>query len=134
MAGRKPYEPTADHRIFVEAMVAAGMTQEEIRQAVINPKTKKAISLQTLNQHYRTELKIGKIKAIASAYGHLRRAMKAKVSGPQVAAAIFYLKTQGGWREKPQGVEFLGADGEPQDVAPVVLYLPDNGRGRQGEN
>ncbi|HEX3163561.1 MAG TPA: hypothetical protein VHQ92_13370 [Pseudolabrys sp.] len=134
MAGRKPYVPSEKDRIRVEAFVACGITQEEIRQLVINPKTGKAISLQTLNSHFRAELKLGKLNAIAHAYGHLRRAISSKVSGPQVAATIFYLKCHGGWRERPQGVEFLGKDGEPQDVAPVVLYLPDNGRSGPAES
>jgi len=130
MAGRKPYQPTDSDRRLVEALVGCKITQDEIRLLIVNPKTGKPISLQTLNRHYRQELRVGRVKAIVGAYGNLRRAMNGKVSAPMVTANIFFLKCNG-WRETPQGMQMLNPDGNDQDVAPVVFYLPYNGRDRE---
>ena len=127
LRGSKPFIPTEADRLLVESLVACGITQDEIKKVIINPDTGKAISLQTLNTHFREELETGLTKAIHSAAGNLRRAMNAEVSAPMVAANIFYLKTKGRWKE-PQSFEILDKDGVPQDIAPLMLYLPDNAR------
>ena len=52
-------------------------------------------------QHYREELDTGQIKATAKVAEFPFR--KATTEGPQcVTAAIFWMKTRGGWRETPQ--------------------------------
>jgi len=54
-----------------------------------------------LRKHYREELDTGHIKATAKVAESLFR--KATTDGAQsVTAAIFWLKTRGGWRETPQ--------------------------------
>ena len=61
-----------------------------------------AIDPKTLRRHYREELDTGQIKATAKVAEFLFR--KATTEGPQcVTAAIFWMKTRGGWRETPQG-------------------------------
>jgi hypothetical protein len=60
-----------------------------------------AIDPKTLRKHYRDELDTGQIKATAKVAESLFR--KATSDGAQsVTAAIFWLKTRGGWRETPQ--------------------------------
>ena len=60
-----------------------------------------AIDPKTLRKHYREELDTGQIKATAKVAESLFR--KATGDGSQsVTAAIFWLKTRGGWREAPQ--------------------------------
>jgi hypothetical protein len=55
-------------------------------------------------KHYRHELDLGAIKATAKVAEFLFR--KATTEGPQcVTAAIFWMKTRGGWRETPQSHE-----------------------------
>ena len=59
------------------------------------------IDAKTLRKHYREELDTGQIKATAKVAESLFR--KATGDGSQsVTAAIFWLKTRGGWRETPQ--------------------------------
>ena len=60
-----------------------------------------AIDPKTLRKHYRDELDTGQVKATAKVAESLFR--KATSDGSQsVTAAIFWLKTRGGWRETPQ--------------------------------
>ena len=59
------------------------------------------IDPKTLRKHYRHELDNGQVKATAKVAESLFR--KATAEGPQsVTAAIFWLKTKGGWRETSQ--------------------------------
>jgi hypothetical protein len=59
------------------------------------------IDPKTLRKHYRDEIDLGATKATAKVAEFLFR--KATTEGPQcVTAAIFWMKTRGGWREAPQ--------------------------------
>jgi hypothetical protein len=92
--GRKPHQPEAQHRRQVEAMTAYGVPEAVIARVL-------AIDPKTLRKHYREELDIGQVKATARVAESLFR--KALGDGSQaVTAAIFWLKTRGGWRETPQ--------------------------------
>ena len=92
--GRPAHRPDATSRRQVEAMTAYGVPELNIASVVgIDPKT--------LRKHYRGELDNGQVKATAKVAENLFR--KATSDGPQsVTAAIFWLKTKGGWRETPQ--------------------------------
>ena len=91
---RRSHQPDAFHRRQVEAMAGYGVAETDIARVVgIDPKT--------LRRHYRDELDTGHIKATAKVAESLFR--KASTDGAQsVTAAIFWLKTRGGWRESPQ--------------------------------
>jgi len=92
--GRKAHKPDAFHRRQVEAMAGYGVPEHAISRVV-------GIDAKTLRKHYREELDTGQIKATAKVAESLFR--KATGEGPQsVTAAIFWLKTRGGWRETPQ--------------------------------
>jgi hypothetical protein len=75
-------------------MAGYGVPELDIARVVgIDPKS--------LRKHYRGELDTGHIKATAKVAEFLFR--KATTDGSQaVTAAIFWLKTRGGWREAPQ--------------------------------
>jgi hypothetical protein len=91
---RPSHQPDPASRRQVEAMAACGVPETDIARVVdIDPKT--------LRKHYRDELDTGHIKATAKVAESLYR--KATGEGPQsVTAAIFWMKTRGGWRETPQ--------------------------------
>jgi RNA polymerase-interacting CarD/CdnL/TRCF family regulator len=91
---RRAHRPDSTSRRQVEAMAAYGVAEAAIaRVLTIDPKT--------LRKHYRDELDTGQIKATAKVAESLFR--KATTDGAQsVTAAIFWLKTRGGWRESPQ--------------------------------
>jgi hypothetical protein len=91
---RPSHKPDPTSRRQVEAMSACGVPEVDIARVVdIDPKT--------LRKHYRDELDTGHIKATAKVAESLFR--KATGEGAQsVTAAIFWLKTRGGWREPPQ--------------------------------
>jgi hypothetical protein len=75
-------------------MAGYGVPEQGIARVV-------GIDAKTLRKHYREELDTGQIKATARVAESLFR--KATTDGSQsVTAAIFWLKTRGGWREPPQ--------------------------------
>jgi hypothetical protein len=92
--GRRAHRPDERGRRQVEALAAYGVPERDIGRVVgIDPKT--------LRKHYRDELDLGATKATAKVAEFLFR--KATTEGPQcVTAAIFWMKTRGGWREAPQ--------------------------------
>ena len=91
---RKAHKPDPFHRRQVEAMAAYGVPETGIARVV-------GIDAKTLRKHCREELDTGQIKATAKVAESLFR--KATTDGSQsVTAAIFWLKTRGGWREAPQ--------------------------------
>lgn len=98
--GRARFTPTKEDSIRVSVLVACGTPQPEIARQVINPETGKAIDLKTLRRCFRLELDEGKKAANAMVARALFK--RATGEGPQsVTAAIFWLKSQAGWRENP---------------------------------
>lgn len=92
--GRRSHKPDPFLRRQVEAMAGCGVAEPAISRVL-------AIDPKTLRKHYRDELDTGHIKATAKVAESLFR--KATTEGSQsVTAAIFWLKTRGGWRETPQ--------------------------------
>lgn len=99
---KKPHhKPTSESRAQVEALAGYGVRQDEIALYLdIDPKT--------LRSHYREQLDKGVVKANVSVARSLH---KQAVEG-NVAAAIFWLKSRAGFREK-QEVEVTGVAGGP---------------------
>ena len=86
MANR-PWQPGEDDRKRIRLYAGLGLTQEQI--AAIFGK-----SVETIVKHCRDELDAGKAETIAKVAGTLvNKALKG-----DTASAIFYLKTQAGWR------------------------------------
>ena len=84
------YDPTEDQRRTVKAMAGFGVPQDDVAAYLeIDPKT--------LRKHFRRELDGGTLEANAKVAQSL---FNMATSGKNVAAAIFWMKARGGWREK----------------------------------
>lgn len=86
--GPKPWEPSDEERRRIRLYAGLGMTQEQI--AVLIGKC-----VDTLAKACRNELDMGKAETLAKVAGTLVQ----KALNGDTTSAIFYLKTQGGWKE-----------------------------------
>jgi hypothetical protein len=85
-----PYSATEENRRMVKAMAGFGVPHEGIATMLdIDPKT--------LRRHYRRELDRGSVEATAKVAQSLFQMATVEKN---VAAAIFWMKARGGWREK----------------------------------
>lgn len=110
--GRPGYVRDEKAAKAIHLMVGYGIHQERIAEAY-------EISKPTLQKYYPRELLLGKTDVIAKVAASLVK--KALGNGPQsVAAAIFFLKTQAGWREPPIGVSPQNPDGTPLIPGPTI--------------
>lgn len=87
--GKPPHEPTEENRITVAKMSAYGMTQDVISKCI-------GVSEPTLRLYYREELDTAKAKCITEVADRLMDKIR-NGDGPSI---MFYLKTQGKWREQ----------------------------------
>lgn len=92
-AGRKPFEPTAREREQVEAMAGYGVPHEQIASLVGD-----GIHKETLYKYFRRELDQGKAKANAK----IGQTLFQQAVNGNTAAAIWWSKSQMGWRETQQ--------------------------------
>jgi hypothetical protein len=99
----KKFKPTDDERTLVSSMVAVGIPQDHIALVL-----RDGIAPKTLRLHFRRELDTAKIKANAKIGGTLYK----KAMAGDTTAAIFWAKTQMGWKET-NVQENTGKDGEP---------------------
>lgn len=109
----RKHEPTEETKATVSGMAAMGVPQEQIAGYLgIDPKT--------LRLHYRDELNAGKATANFAVAKHLYKS--ATGNGPQsVTAAIFWAKTQMGWKDTT-AVEHSGPNGGPIQVEAESQY------------
>ena len=89
--GRPPYEPTEKDRLYVEKMVGLGLTQAQIGKIM-------GMAEETIAKHFREELDSGEAKANSAVAQNLFNIATSREQG-SVAAAIFWMKTRGKWRE-----------------------------------
>lgn len=88
MASPKPWEPTEDERKRIRIYAGLGLTHEQIASLI-------GKSRDCLQKRARKELDDGRAETIAKVAGTLvQKALKGDTT-----SAIFYLKTQAGWRE-----------------------------------
>lgn len=106
------YRPTAEQRAMVESMSGFGSPQVDIACIL-------KIDLKTLRLAFRAELDEGKAKANAK----IGQCLFQQAMGGNVAAAIFWAKSQMGWREK-QTIELTGEDGGPIKTEVVYRWAP----------
>lgn len=101
--GPKPWEPTPEQLAKIKLYAGLGSTQEQIAKMI-------GISVDTLgrNEAAHAAWEVGQADTIAKVAGSL---VKKALNG-DTASAIFYLKTQAGWRETVRN-EHTGADGGP---------------------
>lgn len=115
-AGRSTFKPTDEQRELVEQLAAFGVRFEEM-PVLVKDENGKSISLPTLTKYFSQELKQGKLKAnVKVAQTLFKRAMSGENS-----CIIFWLKTQGGWKEAPQTHEHAGIDGAPIEQRTTVV-------------
>lgn len=112
--GRKAYQPSEASRKQVLALASFGVRQDQIALYL-------EVDAKTLRKHYRRELDTGHIQANAAV---ARRLYSAAVEEGNVAAMIFWLKAQAGWREK-QELAVTGADGGPLRFTVVEDFSGD---------
>src|SRR5580692_88384 len=104
------FEPTDEHRRTVRAMAGFGVPQDDIATFL-------EIDAKTLRKHFRSELDRGSIEANVKVAQTL---FTMATVDKNVAAAIFWMKSRGGWREKTS-IEQLGPDGNP--IAPATTFV-----------
>ena len=88
--GRPPFKPTDEERKQVGQMVAVGIPQEQIAMVI-----RDGIDLKTLTKHFKKEIRESKVLANAKVGGTLFN----KIMNGDTTAAIFWAKTQMGWKE-----------------------------------
>lgn len=88
--GPKPWAPTDEQVAKIKLYAGLGSTQEQVAAMI-------GISVDTLakNERTRAAWREGKAETIAKVAGSLVR----KALGGDTTSAIFYLKTQAGWKE-----------------------------------
>jgi hypothetical protein len=87
--GRPPYQPTDENRTTVCDMVACGLSHDVIAKCL-------KISDETLRKYYQEELDTAKGLAIKA----IGKCLMQKALDGDGPSQMFYLKTQGRWREK----------------------------------
>ena len=108
-AGKPPHEPTKVTRDLVKLHAMVGTPQELIAKIL-------DIDSKTLRKWYRRELDIATAQANAQVGGALyNKAMKGDTQ-----AAIFWLKTRAGFREK-QDIDHTSSDGSMTPKAGNVI-------------
>jgi len=107
MVTKPSFKPTEEERKLVEQMTAVGIPQESVCKVV-----RDGIDDKTLRKHFRKELDTAKIKANAKIGGTLFN----KAINGDTTAAIFWAKTQMGWKEVDRR-ELVGENG-----GPIILW------------
>lgn len=91
MAKGENFIPTDRERLIVRGLSILGMNKQGIAELM-------EISVDTIDKHFKEETAIGKPQAIAAMAGKLY----ADGMAGNTTAQIFYLKTQGRWRERDE--------------------------------
>lgn len=99
---RAKHDPTPQQRQMVGVAKAAGLTHQQIADLI-------SIDEKTLVKHYGAELKQAHSKAVVNIANNLYKRACGD-SKEAVTAAIFWLKTRGGWKET-QAIEHSSPDG-----------------------
>lgn len=114
-AGRPPFVPSDDERKQVEALSGYGLPQEQIAILI-----RGGIGLDTLREHFATELVSGKAKA----NGQVGKTLFQKAMGGDTAAMIWWSKAQMRWAET-QKHEHTGTDGAPIEIKKIERVIVD---------
>lgn len=119
--GRPEFVPTEEHHRLAELLLGMGLTQDEARQAIINPHSGKAIDKDTLTKHFAREVAAAEVMMHARAarslailiegrpaqYDTEGKLLRAEIP-INPASVMFYHKTRRGWSET-QNVNHSGA-------------------------
>lgn len=118
--GRPSFEPTDEEKRLVEACAGFGVPEDEILTLILRKGV--PIAKNTLRKHFKTELESAHTRA------NLRVAQSLynqAISG-NTTAAIFWMKTRAGWREKVS-MDHTSSDRSMSPMTLDELYgkLPD---------
>jgi len=122
--GMPEFEPDGQQKRFVAAMAGMRMSWDEIRLVVINPRTGRPISKETLQRAFAQELEVGKakLKALIIAKYH------AKLDDGDWNAINFGLKHVCGFRDDPLatqiGATALHDSDKPKTSVLVEFVVP----------
>jgi hypothetical protein len=128
--GQPKFEPTQDQRNQVKLMKALGIPEDRICRTIANPRTGKPVAPMTLARAFAAELESGATEVHTLVGNFIICAILGKkpmlgdpIKSEQVrmTAAIFYAKTQMGWKETVVN-EQANKDGKP--------FLVDDARQR----
>jgi hypothetical protein len=111
MANPTPHDPSKSTKNQVSTMVMAGIRQDVIADIL-------DIDAKTLRKYYRKELDTAKSKVITTVASKLYD----QCLGGNVPAMVFFLKTQGGWRDSTN-INHTSEDGTmtPTKIERVVV-------------
>ena len=122
-AGRPPFVPSDDERKQVEALSGYGLPQDQIAILI-----RGGIGLDTLREHFATELVSGKAKA----NGQVGKTLFQKAMGGDTAAMIWWSKAQMRWAET-QKHEHTGTDGAPIEIKRIERVIVDQSTQNKSE-
>jgi hypothetical protein len=105
---RPAFKATDENRRQVTLMVGVGIQQELIAK-VLN------CDIKTLRKHFKKELEVGKATVITKVAAQLMR----NIEKGKEASAIFFLKTQAGWREKEPTTD----DKDKKEINNIVMQF-----------
>lgn len=109
--GPQAWEPSPEEIAKIKLYAGLGSTQEQIA-AMIG----KCVDTLVKHEAVRKALDEGKAETIAKVAGSLVK----KALGGDTASAIFYLKTQAGWREKSD-INLTSEDGTMSPPKEVII-------------
>ena len=108
-SGRKAFVPKPEQRDIVRTLTRLGIPQTDICRLVTNPQTGKPLDPKSLRKHFALEIKTGAVELkllvgrliVASILGLPPPPGTVAITDERMRAklAIFYAKTQMGWRE-----------------------------------
>ena len=113
------HAPTTAARSVVEALATVGTNHEDIC-GILKLGDHGDISPTTLRKHYRLELDYGSHLTTARIASVLyQAALKASDNPAFIGAAIFWMKTKGGWRERDRMDDLIEAAKKDLENAPI---------------
>lgn len=117
----KPMEPFSERELkMIESMGALGMTQANIALVLgISRETLRRRLILTCGEKGRGFIKKAKLSAVNNV---AKTAYDLAVSGKHPVMTMFYLKTQGRWRETHR-VEHTGKGGKPLSFAALAVQV-----------
>jgi hypothetical protein len=101
---RRAFNPTAEQRGNVEAMIGYGIPDADICLLIKNPETGKPIDLKTLRRHFAREIATGVTKLKSLAGNRIVAAMLGRDGGltdelTQAKLLMLFAETRMGWKE-----------------------------------
>jgi hypothetical protein len=101
---RRAFNPTAEQRGNVEAMIGYGIPEADICLLSKNPETGKPIDLKTLRSHFAREIATGVTKLKSLAGNRIVAAMLGRDGGltdelTQAKLLMLFAETRMGWKE-----------------------------------